>query len=363
MKKNNLSVIISLLILSVIILFTNTAPTQLAVSASAEAQEVSGDVTVSGRFWELFFGKKENDQSNGTVLIPSGAVFGARIIQSFPSVVESNTPSVKVGDIILEVDGCKLSTVEEIKDHIAVSKNAPVRLLLGRGQNRITCTVTPTLEEGEYRLGIALKDSAAGIGTITYIDPVTGCFGGLGHGITDKDSGLLIDTVGGDVTGVILGGVQKGECGKPGELTGILTDRVYGSVYANTSVGLFGRLEQIPEGYTKVSIGYKDEVHSGEAEIISTVRNGKTAKYKVELYDIKRDENGTKCFKIKVTDPTLLAITGGIVKGMSGSPVLQDGKLVGAVTHVMIADPTEGYGIFIENMLSASGAEALPKAA
>lgn len=362
MKRNKISVAISLL-LSVIILFTNTASTAFATGSCDEAKQVSGDVTVSGRFWELFFGKREDEKTTGTVLIPSGTVFGARIVQSFPSVVQSNTPSVKVGDIILEVDGCKLKTVEEIKDHVAVSKNSSVRLLLGRGQNKISCTVTPTLEDGEYRLGIALKDTSAGIGTITYIDPETGCFGGLGHGITDKDSGLLVDASGGEVTGVILGGIQKGESGKPGELTGILTDRVYGEIYANTSVGIFGKLEQIPQGYIEVGIGQKEDVHNGEAEIISTVRNGKTARYKVQIYEIKRDENGTKCFKIKVTDPTLLAITGGIVKGMSGSPIIQDGKLIGAVTHVMIADPTEGYGIFIENMLSASGAEVLPKAA
>ena len=362
MKKKKISVAISLL-LSLIILFANTASVAYAAGPGAEAEHVSGEVTVSGRFWELFFGKREDSKSCSKVLIPSGAVFGARIVQSFPSVVESNTPSVKAGDIILEVDGCKMQTVEEIKEHVAVSKNASVRLVLARGQSKISCTVTPTLEDGEYRLGISLKDTSAGIGTITYIDPETGCFGGLGHGITDRDSGLLVDTAGGDVTGVILGGIQKGEQGKPGELTGMLTDKVYGEIYANTSVGIFGKLDQVPEGCIEVEMGKKEDVHTGSAEIISTVRNGKTSKYKVEIYDVKRDESGTKCFKIKVTDPTLLAITGGIVKGMSGSPIIQNGKLIGAVTHVMIADPTEGYGIFIENMLSASGAEMLPKAA
>ena len=208
----------------------------------------------------------------------------------------------------------------------------------------------------EYRLGVVLKDGAAGIGTITYIDPETGDFGGLGHGICDTDTGEVINFTEGQITGVILSGVKKGEEGKPGELSGLLTDKVKGVLYSNTECGVFGKLDSIPEGLssTAIEIAHRDDVHSGEATILSTVKVGSVKEYKIEISDINKGSTGTKSFKIKVTDPALIAITGGVVRGMSGSPIIQDGKLVGAVTHVMVANPTEGYGIFIENMLSAS---------
>jgi stage IV sporulation protein B len=203
------------------------------------------------------------------------------------------------------------------------------------------------------RLGVTVRDSALGIGTVTYIDPETGAFGGLGHGITDSSSGELIPITGGDVTDVTLGGVTRGEVGKPGELCGVLTERDMGDLTVNSHCGVFGILTN-PDALTgdSIPIGHRDEVKEGEATIISTLKNGKTAEYKIEIYDIDRDSDGSKSFRIRVTDETLKALTGGIVRGMSGSPIIQNGKLIGAVTHVLVADPTEGYGIFIENMLN-----------
>ena len=129
-----------------------------------------------------------------------------------------------------------------------------------------------------------------------------------------------------------------------------------GDIYTNTECGLFGRLDKIPDiiNATPIKIAHREDVHEGDATILSTVKAGGTKEYKIKILDIDKNSTETKSFKIKVTDPTLIAITGGVVRGMSGSPIIQDGKLVGAVTHVMVADPTEGYGIFIENMLNAS---------
>jgi stage IV sporulation protein B len=159
----------------------------------------------------------------------------------------------------------------------------------------------------------------------------------------------------GDITGVILGGVHRGECGKPGELTGILTDEDLGDLTKNCECGVFGILDREDIKSTNIlPVGAKGDVHEGEATIISTIKNGKTARYNVEIYDIDLNSQGSKSFRIRVTDETLKAMTGGIVRGMSGSPIIQNGKLVGAVTHVLIGDPTEGYGIFIENMLNAA---------
>jgi stage IV sporulation protein B len=201
-----------------------------------------------------------------------------------------------------------------------------------------------------------LKDGAAGIGTITYIDPVTGEFGGLGHGICDSDTGEVISFTAGEVTGIVLSGVKKGEEGKPGELSGMLTDKVSGVLYSNTECGVFGKLDKIPEtiAATPIAIAHRNEVQEGEAIIRSTVKSGAVKEYKIQISEVNKASTGTKSFKIKVTDPTLIAITGGVVRGMSGSPIIQNGKLVGAVTHVMVASPTEGYGIFIENMLNAA---------
>jgi len=164
---------------------------------------------------------------------------------------------------------------------------------------------------------------------------------------------------------VILGGATLGSSGKPGELRGILTSTVYGSLHSNTECGVFGNLTEEYANSHKSSplpVGKRDEVKSGDAKIISTVNGAGKKEYSIKIENVDYSSTGTKSFRIKITDPDLIAATGGIVRGMSGSPIIQNGKLVGAVTHVMVADPTEGYGIFIENMLSAAE-NTVPKAA
>jgi stage IV sporulation protein B len=158
----------------------------------------------------------------------------------------------------------------------------------------------------------------------------------------------------GEVCGVILGGVHKGECGKPGELSGILKDDTVGRIDSNNECGVFGNLTALPSlsSKTAIPIGTKAEVQEGEATIISTLKNGKSAEYKIEIYDIDKTSEGSKSFRIRTNDPALIAISGGIVRGMSGSPIIQNGKLVCTATHVLANDPTRGYGIFIKNMLA-----------
>ncbi|MBQ7363254.1 MAG: SpoIVB peptidase [Clostridia bacterium] len=323
-----------------------------------------GDFKVSSRFWELFVGKNKNDEK--TVLIPGGMVFGARVKQTCVTVQDvGGHTDVKSGDKLLKINGKRIESARDVKDILSLADGTPLTLTLERGGESFDVKLVPREEDGEYKLGLGLKDGAAGIGTITYIDPETGAFGGLGHGICDSESGEVIEISSGAVTGVILGGTKKGEAGKPGELSGILTDKCIGTVYANTPCGVFGVIDKLPDSNSCVSIpvGKRSEVHTGSAVIYSTVKNGKTRQFDIEITEVDTDSHGTKSFKIKVTDPALIAITGGIVRGMSGSPIIQDGKLIGAVTHVMVADPTEGYGIFIENMLSAAEQQVQPKAA
>ena len=339
-----------------------------AISCSGAV--IGEDVRISSRIWELIFGKdkkKEEKDDTGTVLlIPGGSIFGARIKQSYLCVSDPGAvKELKVADKIVSANGKAIATAQDLKDVISSTCGNEIKLVVKRDDKEISVNITPRLEDGEYSLGILLKDGAAGIGTVTYVDPKTGEFGGLGHGICDPETGELIEMKSGAVTGVILGGVKRGEAGKPGELSGILTEKISGTLYANTECGVFGKLDNIPENLNTVpiEIATRSEVREGEATIYSTVKNGQFKEFKVEISEINHASTGTKSFKIKATDPTLIAITGGVVRGMSGSPIIQNGKLVGAVTHVMIANPTEGYGIFIENMLSAASEVALPKAA
>ena len=336
------------------------ASTNDTLPCSVEA----ADVKISSRLVELLFGKNEENET--LYLIPGGGIFGAKIKQSYVTVQNpGDIKELKSGDKILSINGKSVYSVNDIKSAVKSLGKEDVTLVCERGGKEIKVTFKPKETDGEYRLGLVLKDGAAGIGTITYIDPKTGAFGGLGHGICDTDTGDVIDFTEGQVTGVILSGVKKGEGGKPGELSGLLTDKVSGALYANTECGVFGKLDKIPEniGATPMEVAHRSDVHEGEATILSTVKSGSVKEYKIQISDINKNSTGTKSFKIKVTDPTLIAITGGVVRGMSGSPIIQDGKLVGAVTHVMVANPTEGYGIFIENMLSAANGQAQQKAA
>ncbi len=314
----------------------------------------SDGVKISSRLYELFFGngrKKENE----LMLIPCGDVFGIKIKEEHVTVGESETGSaLKKGDKIISVNGKRISDAEDIKAALNAGKGSTARLEIIRGNEKMTVTVTPREENGSRTLGIKIRKSASGIGTITFIHPESMIFGGLGHGVCDPDSGAPVSIKSGDATKVILGSTKRGESGAPGELSGILSSERIGSIDENNDCGVFGALEKYDiSTYTPLPVANKNEVKPGEAEIISTVKNGKRAVYKIEITDIDRDSTGSKSFKIKVTDPMLLTLTGGIVRGMSGSPIIQDGKIIGAVTHVMVADPTEGYGIFIENMLAS----------
>jgi len=357
MRKSRAAAVL-LLIYILSLLFGSISAFAAGSDVICDENCVPCDLKLSSRLWELLFGKEDAEVAGEgkLMLCPGGDVFGAKINQKYITVSDPGQhKKIKSGDVILKINGERAESIEQIKKITASSGGEAITLTLLRGGEELTAGVTPICEGGEYKLGINLRDGAAGIGTITFIDKKTGVFGGLGHAICDKDSGEIIEMNSGEATRVVLSGVKKGSVGNPGELTGILTGEVRGELYKNCECGIFGRLnpEELSE-LTEVEVGKKEELTEGKAEIISIVKNGKTAKFDVEIHDIDLDAKGNKCFKIKVNDDALIALNGGIVRGMSGSPIIQDGKLVGAVTHVMVADPTEGYGIFIENMLNAA---------
>ncbi len=313
-------------------------------------------------------------------LIPGGEVFGLKV--SFSGVMVTGISEImtndggkccpaasaglRCGDIILSINGTPCKTVASFTESIGASGGKPLALSVKRGEEALTVHLTPVFSqsEGGYRAGIWVKDSAAGIGTVTFIDPETGAFGGLGHGIYEAESGRLLPVFRGTVTAVDLTGVQAGKAGAPGELRGHLEEEKLGSLLSNTDCGVFGVLaEKGAASREAIPIGLSNTVKVGAATILCSLEDGKRESYAIEITEIRRGDNLTKSFCIKVTDPRLLAVTGGIVQGMSGSPIIQNGKLIGAVTHVLINNPQSGYGIFIENMLRTMPNAICPLAA
>ncbi len=292
-------------------------------------------------------------------LTVGGDTFGVRLFADGVMVVgvaNDTCPAAAAGilkkDMILKINDKQMHTVKDVIHMIESSEGKTLTVLVRRGDKELTLTLTPAMEGEKYRAGIWVRDNAAGIGTITFIDPRTGGFGGLGHGICDTESGELLLLERGAVLDTEISDVIRGTEGVPGELKGFLCSKKLGTLLKNCDCGVFGVLSPIPTGDT-VEIAKREDIHEGEALLRCTLGDGTAKDYKIELSHVDRDNTGTKCFAVHVTDPDLLSRTGGIVQGMSGSPILQDGKLVGAVTHVLIGDPTRGYGIFIENMLAA----------
>ncbi len=301
--------------------------------------------------------------SEEKLLIPGGMVFGVRFFTEGVLVVgipeSSGSPAyeagIRVNDIILKVNGKPLGDAEDLSRAVDSGGGKPIEFTCRRDGREFTVNVTPRLEESGYKTGIWVRDSGAGIGTVTFIDPKTGLFGGLGHGICDADTGKPMPLGRGVLLGVSIGGINKGAAGDPGEIRGSFKSGKLGAVTGNTDCGIFGIYSEIPRSlYPALPIAHKDEVRGGAASILCTLEDGNIREYGVELSSVDPKQSGGRCFTVKVTDPDLIAQTGGIVQGMSGSPIIQDGKLVGAVTHVLINDPTRGYGIFIENMLDAA---------
>ena len=258
------------------------------------------------------------------------------------------------GDCIYEINGEALSSAEGLAKVLEANEGKEMALGYRRAGVEHVTKLTPARadEDGRWRLGLFVRDSGAGIGTVTFIMEDTGAFAGLGHGICDAQSGALLPLTRGAVMGVTIGSVTRGAIGAPGELRGHFSMARTGTLMGNTSCGVYGVFSECPTTAAgRKEIAHRAEVREGAATIWCTLDDNVSREYDVTISNVKRAERGNKCFTVKVTDKALLERTGGIVQGMSGSPIIQDGKLIGAVTHVLIGDPTTGYGIFVENML------------
>lgn len=260
-----------------------------------------------------------------------------------------------VGDVITAVGKRSTGSAAELLSALSSLDGGTVDVTVRREEKEMLLHVAPAKSaEGRWQLGLWLRDSVSGIGTVTYYDPETGSFGALGHGINDMESGKLLPIEGGSITGADVIDVVKGAPGAPGELCGKPDpDQVLGDLRRNTGCGVFGTARFDSAG-APMPVASEQEVRLGPATILATVSGGQVEEYRVEVSRIYRQPQDHRFLMLTVTDPRLLEQTGGIVQGMSGSPILQDGKLIGAVTHVLLSDATRGYGISIREMLDAA---------
>lgn len=290
-------------------------------------------------------------ETKGVLVIDSGEITDREGIRRTPA-----EHIIQSGDYICEIDGKVLTGKRQLMQLVRENQGEPMELQVIRHQETIKLEMTPVeTEDGSYKLGIWVMDNIQGIGTLTYVEP-NGTFGALGHGISDADTGERLEISDGDLYRADILSIRKGTAGTPGELRGVINYREenrIGTICGNSQYGIRGQMEpgKYTESMKKIPTGLKQEIQTGKAEIRCDIGDG-IREYQCEILEIDSNARDTnKCFVLRITDDDLLSRTGGIVQGMSGSPVLQNGKLIGAITHVFVNDPTKGYGIFIENMM------------
>ena len=265
---------------------------------------------------------------------------------------------LREGDVITHINSTEVDTIEEVSALLQQLEGQQMHIRAIRKEQPVQLTAQAALcaSDGSYKLGAWIRDSMAGIGTVTFYCPDTGAFGALGHGISDMDTALLMPLDHGSILPASVGGVEPGKAGDPGQLQGVFdTSVTLGELARNTDSGVFGTLAGAsPWDGQPVEVAPRNEVKAGSATILSNISGQQVEQYTIRIVKVyPASQSDCRDFLIQVTDPRLLEATGGIVQGMSGSPILQDGRLVGAVTHVMVDDPTSGYGIYAGRMLQA----------
>lgn len=264
---------------------------------------------------------------------------------------------IKLGDVILKIGDTEMTNNEQVSEMISASAGKDVIVTLRRKNMTFTVAVSPVRTvDGQYKAGLWVRDSSAGIGTLTFYDEDTKTFGGLGHPICDVDTGEILPLNSGEVTSVQITGAVKGVAGSAGELRGRFTSgNITGDLASNTDIGVYGHMSACPVTRSALLVATKQQVKTGPATILTTVEGSEPKEYSIEIEKITlNDDTRTRNMAIRITDPDLIAKTGGIVQGMSGSPIIQNGMFVGAVTHVFVNDPTRGYAIFGETMMEGT---------
>lgn len=300
-----------------------------------------------------------NAEGTAKKVIPGGIPFGLKLFTDGVVVikVDENSPAddakIKVNDNIVKANDMAVESNEQLKQIIENSNAQDIKITIKRNNKEIEKTITPTLSDDKvYIAGMWIRDSTAGIGTVTYFDNKTGTFGALGHGICDKDTGMLMPLRDGEISTATISTCSKTQDGCIGGLYGYFDNETIGSITKNNGYGIYGNYNYTTNTEA-IEIASADEIKQGKAKILSTIEGNIPKEYEVNIDSIDINKNSGQNFVLTVTDKELLDKTGGIVQGMSGSPIIQNGKLIGAVTHVFINTPQKGYGIFIENMINA----------
>ena len=346
------------------------SPYSIDVAASG-SWEANGEYNAEVKLFGVIPVKKvQVDVVPNSTIIPGGKTVGIKMFtrglmcvgcekikgENGETLDAEDVLDLKNADMIMSVDGKSLHTIVQFAKIVSQSGGKELTLKISRNKREFEKKITPVKTKDGYKLGIWVRDSTAGIGTVTFVDEKSNIFGALGHPITDVDTGAIMPIEQGSVTETVITDVKQGQRGNPGELRGIFdqsgTDK--GVLFKNTQRGIFGVLDENYRVNTfkeAVPMASKSQVKTGKAEIYANIEDDKIEKFEVEIVKVMKFAADDKNMVINITDKRLIEKTGGIVQGMSGSPIIQNGKLVGAVTHVFVNDPTRGYGIFIENML------------
>ena len=341
---------------------------QASSSLNNSIVEETGQMDLSLNLFNLFSVKDVTvNVIPKTTVIPVGKAIGMKLYTEGVLVVgmseiEGKKPyensGIETGDKIIEIDNTQIDNTDELIECVNNSNGKELEIKYISDNEEKTTSIEPVkTSSNEYKLGLWVRDAAAGVGTLTFYEPSTGEFGALGHGINDVDTYELIDIASGELVTTDIIDIVKGEDGSPGEIRGTIDNGIsLGNIYKNTGFGIYGNIDNVAKlnltQYKEYEVANRSEITTGKAEILCELENGKTQSYEIEIQRLFLENNeNNKSMLIKVTDEELIQKTGGIIQGMSGAPIIQNGKFIGAVTHVLVNDAKTGYAVFGDLMI------------
>ena len=356
--------------------FRDNSNEELVEVSSTTSQKISEEIGVSkmqvSLFNNFFVKSVDVDVLPRTTVIPVGNLAGVKLYTNGVLVVGMSEiqgddnrmykpyeeTGIEEGDTIVAINDSTIHSTEDLIQCVNMSLGNELEIEYVRDNQTMQCSMTPVKTADEqYKLGLWVRDSAAGVGTVTFYEPSTKSFAALGHGIVDIDTEQLINISSGEFVTTKILNIQKGEKGEPGRIQGTIDNQQnIGVISKNTRFGIYGVVDNVLalnlNNSKELEVALRDEIQTGKAKILCTLENGKTEEYEIEIEEIYKDNNyDNKSMKIKVTDNRLIEKTGGIIQGMSGSPIMQNNKFVGAITHVLVNNPQEGYAVFGDIMI------------
>lgn len=356
--------------------FRDNSNEELVEVSSTTSQKISEEIGVSkmqvSLFNNFFVKSVDVDVLPRTTVIPVGNLAGVKLYTNGVLVVGMSEiqgddnrmykpyeeTGIEEGDTIVAINDSTIHSTEDLIQCVNMSSGNELEIEYVRDNQTMQCSMTPVKTADEqYKLGLWVRDSAAGVGTVTFYEPSTKSFAALGHGIVDIDTEQLINISSGEFVTTKILNIQKGEKGEPGRIQGTIDNQQnIGVISKNTRFGIYGVVDNVLalnlNNLKELEVALRDEIQTGKAKILCTLENGKTEEYEIEIEEIYKDNNyDNKSMKIKVTDNRLIEKTGGIIQGMSGSPIIQNNKFVGAITHVLVNNPQEGYAVFGDIMI------------